>query len=153
VIGEEGRKGSGKKKRARWSLGEAEIVWWNAWETRWARRSSRCERLMRICSRSSGRAKVRIAAVGSRESDIVLTGDFGRAAKLSDLIVFDSVIRSNAFRPSQSCPSEYAVLLKHNDINKEIAEQTGGEKQQDMTANLDKEETRRKEGKQTKSPT
>ena len=34
VIGEEGRKGSGKKKRARWSLGEAEIVWWKAWETR-----------------------------------------------------------------------------------------------------------------------
>jgi len=66
VIGEEGRKGSGEKKRARWSFGEAEIVWWNAWETRWARRSSRCERLMRICSRSSGRWKVRIAAVLSR---------------------------------------------------------------------------------------
>ena len=70
VIGEEGRNGSGEKKRARWSFGEAEIIWWNARETLWARSSSRCDRLMRTCSRSSGRSKVRIAAVLSIRSDI-----------------------------------------------------------------------------------
>jgi hypothetical protein len=51
-------------------FGEAEIVWWNARETLWARSSSRCDRLMRTCSRSSGRSKVRIAAVLSIRSDI-----------------------------------------------------------------------------------
>lgn len=65
VIGEEGRKGSGKKKRARCSLGDADMVNWNAFETRWASRSSRWGRLVRICSRSSGRWKVRDAALGS----------------------------------------------------------------------------------------
>jgi hypothetical protein len=72
VIGDEGRNGSGEKKRARWSFGEAEIVWWKACDTLCARRSSRCGRLMRICSRSSGRSKVRIAAVGSRRSDMFM---------------------------------------------------------------------------------
>lgn len=65
-----GRNGSAEKKRARWSFGEDEIVWWNARETRWARRSSLWGRFVRICSRSSGRWKVRIAAVGFKWSDM-----------------------------------------------------------------------------------
>jgi hypothetical protein len=93
VIGEEGRNGSGEKKRARCSFGEAEIVWWKARETLWARRSSRCGRFMRICSRSSGRSKVRIAAVGSRRSDMFLR-DLVEVARLSEkTTVCDSRVR------------------------------------------------------------
>jgi hypothetical protein len=49
---------------------------------------------------------VRIAAVGSRGSDIVLTGDVGGAARLLGSIAFDSGVRSNVSQVSQWYSSE-----------------------------------------------
>ena len=96
-MGEEGRVGSGRKKRARWSFGEEEIVWWNARETLWAKRRSRWGRFVRICSRSSGRWKVRVAAVGCTWSDMFFEWFVGSHWKVrEDSVCWPDILESSA---------------------------------------------------------
>lgn len=86
-MGEEGLWGSGAKKRARWSFGEAEMVEWKALEIRWARRRSRCGRWVRICSRISGRWRVRVVAESVVESIVVWAGVGGCSILLAVVLL------------------------------------------------------------------
>ena len=55
----------------------------------------------------------------------VLTDDVGSLAKVLDPIALVELYDQRLFQSSQSCSRKQTVPLKHSDINKETAEQSG----------------------------